>query len=201
MAWDNISDQAKLKIMYAYKDHAPRIAPPVNNRVNAQVHDQVPPDDPGPGNENDMFQDAYQEQNEGTDSTLLVQAAAQRTPVAASDLRRVLSSSKSKKGNKPNLHIETSVHELLYRVSAHRGFTDDRNSLVDRGANGGLAGSNMRVIASTDRSVDISGIDNHQMTGLRIVTAGGVVPTQRGDVIGIFHQYAHVPQGRTIHRG
>ena len=57
----------------------------------------------------------------------------------------------------------------------------------------------MRVITTTDRRVDISGIDNHQLTGLRIVTAGGVIPTQRGDVIGIFHQYASVPQGRSIH--
>jgi len=30
---------------------------------------------------------------------------------------------------------------------------------------------------------------------LRIVTAGGVIPTQRGEIIGIFHQYASVPQG------
>ena len=53
----------------------------------------------------------------------------------------------------------------------------------------------MRVIATTDRRVDISGIENHQMTGLKIVTAGGVIPTQQGEVIGIFHQYTSVPQG------
>lgn len=57
----------------------------------------------------------------------------------------------------------------------------------------------MRLINTTDRRVDISGIDNHQMTGLKIVTAGAVIPTQRGDSIGIFHQYAYVPQGKTIH--
>ena len=35
-------------------------------------------------------------------------------------------------------------------------------SLVDEGANGGVAGSDMRVIETyTDRKVDIRGIDNH----------------------------------------
>ena len=35
-------------------------------------------------------------------------------------------------------------------------------ALVDRGANGGLAGKEVRVIATTDRCVDISGIDMHE---------------------------------------
>ena len=37
-----------------------------------------------------------------------------------------------------------------------------QHSLVDREANGGVAGSDMRVIETyTDRKVDIRGIDNH----------------------------------------
>ena len=198
IAWDNISDQAKFKIMFAYKDRPLKPTNPVGNRLNAQVHDSLPVDDASP-NEGDTFLDAHQEPSDEADTTILVQAAAQKAPIAPSDLRRVLSSKKGKKSVKPTLHIETSVHELVYHVSNHRGFFDAQISLVDRGANGGLAGSNMRVLANTDRLVDISGIDNHQMTGLKIVTAGGVVPTQRGDVIDIFHQYAHVPQGRSIH--
>ena len=199
LAWDNISDQAKFKIMFAYKDHMvkPAVTSPAN-RINALVHDSTSSEDHA-HTDGEFFQDASQEPPDEAETTILVQAAAQKTPIAPSDLRRVLSSSKSKKNNKPNLHIETSVHELVYQVSNHRGYVDEQVSLVDRGANGGLAGSNMRVIATTDRLVDISGINNHQMTGLKIVTAGGVVPTQRGNVIGIFHQYAHVPQGRSIH--
>ena len=94
---------------------------------------------------------------------------------------------------------KANVHEVIsYTVSNHIG-SETNGSLVDRGANGGIAGNDVRIIATTDRSVDVSGIDNHQMTNLRIVTAGGVVPTQLGDVIVILHQYAHMPQGRTIH--
>ena len=37
------------------------------------------------------------------------------------------------------------------------------------------------------------------MTNLNVVSAGAVVPTQRGPVIGVFHQYASTPHGKTIH--
>lgn len=198
MAWDNISDQAKFKIMFAYKDHPPKPAIPTGTRLNVQVHESATLDEPFT-TDNDAFQDAHQEPSGEENTNLLIQAAAQKVSIAPSDIRRVMSTKNAKAPNKPNLHIETSIHELVYNVSNHRGYFDNQSSLVDRGANGGLAGANMRVIATTDRLVDISGIDNHQMTGLKIVTAGGVVPTQRGDVIGIFHQYAHVPQGRSIH--
>ena len=44
------------------------------------------------------------------------------------------------------------------------------HQLMDRGANGGLAGSDMRVIYKTHRKINISGIDNHEVTGLDVVT-------------------------------
>jgi hypothetical protein len=48
-----------------------------------------------------------------------------------------------------------------YRVSKHRG--DVASSLIDCGANGGLAGSDMRVISvDPSRKLTITGIDNHR---------------------------------------
>ena len=76
---------------------------------------------------------------------------------------------------------------------------DKPGSLIDRGANGGVAGADVRVIASTHRAVNVQGISEHQVTGLKIVTAGGVVQTQKGPVIAIFNQYAHIGTGKTIH--
>ena len=35
-------------------------------------------------------------------------------------------------------------------------------SLVDRGANGGLAGSDVRVLSISSRKCTVSGIDNHE---------------------------------------
>jgi len=181
MAWDSMSDQAKFKIIFAYKDHMMKSDSVTPDRRSVQAHETGSTDNGPTIVENDAFQDAHQGySSDDGDNTLLIQ-------------------NKGNKSKKPNLHVETSVHEMTYKVSNHRGYVDDHSSLIDRGANGGLAGSNMRIIATTDRRVDISGIDNHQMTNLKIVTAGGVVPTQRGEVLGIFHQYASVPQGRTIH--
>ena len=65
---------------------------------------------------------------------------------------------------------------MTYHVSSHN--RKDYGTLVDRGANGGIARSDVRVLSATDRTVDVSGIDNHQMTNLNIVTTGGVARSQ-----------------------
>ena len=64
--------------------------------------------------------------------------------------------------------------------------------LVDRGANGGLAGSDMHVIHKTHRKINIQGIDNHEVTGLDVVTAATLLNTSQGKVIGIFNEYAYL---------
>ena len=63
-----------------------------------------------------------------------------------------------------------------YTISNHKAsFT---GSLVDHGANGGIAGSDGRIVYNhtTPQYVYVCGIDSHQMTGLPIVTIGSVVP-------------------------
>ena len=93
-----------------------------------------------------------------------------------------------------NLH-----NHIVYDVSKHKA--SKHGSLIDRGANGGLAGSDVWIIQKdvAPRLVDVSGIDSHQVTNLPIVTVGGVVPSQRGPVIAIMHQYAYMGEGKTIH--
>ena len=70
---------------------------------------------------------------------------------------------------------------------------------MDRGANGGLAGSDMQVIYKTHRKINISGIDNHEVTGLDVVTAATLLNTSLGKVIGIFNEYAYLGKGSSIH--
>ena len=74
-----------------------------------------------------------------------------------------------------------------------------KSSLVDRGANGGIAGDDVRIISKTGKTVDIQGIDNHRINEIPIVTAGGVINTQKGPVIAIMHQYAYTGKGKSIH--
>ena len=84
-----------------------------------------------------------------------------------------------------------------YVISATRHILNA--SLIDRGANGGICGEDVRVISSSKRTVNIQGIDNHTISNVPIVSAGGVVDTQHGPVILVMHQYAHVGKGNTIH--
>ena len=60
----------------------------------------------------------------------------------------------------------------------------------DCGANGGLAGSDMRVIHKLQRKINIQGIDNHEVTGLDVVTPATLLNISQGKVIGIFNEYA-----------
>ena len=57
-----------------------------------------------------------------------------------------------------------------YRINKHqRQRKCSLGSLVDRGANGGILGSDARVIFTHLRKVNVTGIDNHQRDGLKIV--------------------------------
>ena len=104
----------------------------------------------------------------------------------ASDITKVLSAKRSRQ-------IQVCKHYIFQ----HANHTN--NQLVDRGANGGLAGSDMRVIYKTHRKINISGIDNHEVNGLDVVTAVTLLNTSLGKVIGIFNEYAHLGKGSSIH--
>jgi hypothetical protein len=67
-----------------------------------------------------------------------------------------------------------------YQISAHKT-KSHHGALVDRGANGGIAGSNVRIIST---------IDNHQLTKIKIGTVGSYADSHHGPVILIMHQYA-----------
>jgi hypothetical protein len=43
-------------------------------------------------------------------------------------------------------------------------------ALVDRGANGGIAGDDVWIFNCTGQQVDVQGIDNHQIVDISIVT-------------------------------
>jgi hypothetical protein len=75
-----------------------------------------------------------------------------------------------------------------------------RNSLIDRGANGGVAGDDVRIIFRTNRTVYFKGIDNHHVNNIGIGTVVGVVhvQTQHGPIIAIMHQYAFLSKGASI---
>jgi hypothetical protein len=60
-------------------------------------------------------------------------------------------------------------HKITYNVSL-QNITKKLDTLVDRGANGGLCGRDMRDITQSDRRINLTGIDNHEVVDLPIVT-------------------------------
>ena len=105
---------------------------------------------------------------------------------AASDISNVLSVRRSR---------QIQVYQRYH--FQHANHTNQQ--LVDCGANGGLAGSDMCVIHKTHRKINIQGIDNHEVTGLDVVTAATLLNTSQGKVIGIFNEYAYLGKGSSIH--
>jgi hypothetical protein len=125
-------------------------------------------------------------------ATLPINAAtgSTSTPLPHGDIRRVMSKSSKRMAN---------LTYIEYKVSYHKSACNQPFSLIDRSDNGGVAGTDVRVIFKTGRMVDIRGIDNHQYTNIDIGTVGGVVHTQKGYATAIMHQYALLNKGSTIH--
>jgi hypothetical protein len=128
------------------------------------------------------------EETQDEPESLLINAAKSsgNTKLPPGDIRRVISKASKR-----------YVNQCEYYISAHN--QSSPMSLVDRGANGGVAGADVRVIFKTHRHVDIKGIDNHQVTDVPIGTVGGVISTQKGPVIAVMHQYALLGKGSSIH--
>ena len=96
-----------------------------------------------------------------------------------------------------------NTHMEVYKCVTYNVSKTSRSahySLVDIGANGGVAGNDVRIIEKhPDKTVNIRGIDNHEVPSIPIVTAGGVTNTTVGEVILILHQHAYHPKCPTIH--
>ena len=104
----------------------------------------------------------------------------------ASDISNVLSVKRS-----------CQIQVCQCHLFQHANHTNQQ--LVDHGANGGLAGSDMRVLHKTHCNVNIQGIDNNESTGLDVVTAATLLNTSQGKIIGIFNEYAYLGKGSSIH--
>jgi hypothetical protein len=86
--------------------------------------------------------------------TLLINAAkgSRPSPLPPGDICRVLSK---------NSKRSVSLEQIEYKVSYHQASSGQSLSLLDRGANGGVAGTDVCVIFKTGCTADNRGIDNH----------------------------------------
>ena len=138
--------------------------------------------------------------------TAFLAHVTEHKPLSQADIRRVLSHTHKRPGPLPEKmitidgkrYIQADVHKITYNMSTGN-ITKSTSSLVDRGANGGMAGSDVRLLEASDRFADITGIDEHSLMNLRISTVSGVAQSHQGPVCLIMHQYAYHGKGKTIH--
>jgi hypothetical protein len=71
-------------------------------------------------------------------------------------------------------------------------------SLVDGGANRGLAGGDMRRIEMSFAKADVSGIGDTDLTDLAIGTFAAVIETTDGKIVGLFSQHADHGIGKSV---
>ena len=91
----------------------------------------------------------------------------------------------------------TMNHHFTYHVAqASQG---KHGSLVDIGANGGCAGSDVRILSRSSRKCTVTGIDSHELQGLDVVQCAALVETSHGIVNPIMNEYACYGKGHTIH--
>ena len=67
----------------------------------------------------------------------------------------------------------TINHHFTYHVA--QASQAKHGSLVDRGANGGLDGSDVRILSRSSRKCTVTGIDSHELQGLDVVQCAALV--------------------------
>ena len=91
---------------------------------------------------------------------------------------------------------KVNIHKTYRITQAH---ASSIASLIDRGANGGLAGADVRVLSRTLRKVSVTGIGEHEISGLDIVNCASLVNTNLGIIVLIMNEYAYYGRGNSIH--
>ena len=86
-----------------------------------------------------------------------------------------------------NTHRLSNVHTWTYHTYNAKHADSKYASLVDRGANGGIAGDDVYVHSLSDHTVNVTGIEEHQMPDLCIGTFLAVTRTNYGEVLLILY--------------
>ena len=137
-----------------------------------------------------------------TTTTPTVSAVSSTTP--NSDIRNLLSNSTSRESTSAPAQVVLNgrtytLSSCVRKYAVSRGTRSGTGALIDGGANGGLSGSDVTVLAETLNTADVTGIAENTLSKLKLCTVAALIQSHKGPIIGIFHQYAHLGKGKTIH--
>ena len=98
-------------------------------------------------------------------------------------------------------HYQIRRMNYAYHYTQHALHSEYQGALVDSGANGGMAGSDTRILATVPHAfVDITGVGGKVLQRLPIIQGASLVHMiDEGPIILIMSQYAHKPDSRSIH--
>ena len=105
---------------------------------------------------------------------------------------QVLCSQDSTPTPERNIYHHYTYHVVQASQAKH-------SSLVDRGANGGLAGSDERILSRSSRKWTVTCLDSHELQGFDVVQCAALVETKYGIVNLIMNESACYGKGHTIH--
>ncbi|EEC44015.1 predicted protein [Phaeodactylum tricornutum CCAP 1055/1] len=202
--WNQLSDDAKAILQgLSAPDKGPTRSGDVSQRaLEANTHAKISNDN-GEFNRSEpdnQQAEAFHDCDQTTE--LLAHLTDRVSHMGDGDIQKVLAASRRTPINctqsSDNRQQSVQLNVLEYQVSRH-SVENKTAALVDRGANGGLAGCDVKVVNKTGRSASITGINEHTLSDLDIVTAAGFVESHKGPIIVIMHQYAYLGKGKTIH--
>jgi hypothetical protein len=139
-----------------------------------------------------------------TDAMSVLTAPAAPAP-PGSVIRDVLSSNSKKKQTEssttPDGKVCTREANNVTLKCQVRNYetTLAAGSLVDGGANGGLAGSDVRRVEMTLAKADVSGIADNDLKDLGVGTFAALIETTEGEIVGLFAQHADCGIGKSVH--
>ena len=195
--WETLSESTKQMIIEHNKKVKLHNPTPYPNGSKTKPNPTLGKSTPAPKQVHQHSQDEPTEESPSDTSTqTLVNKCLAESGIDPTDIQNVMSVSHAKRdisSHASSRQIQTHQRYIFARVN------QSNHHLIDRGANGGLAGADMRAIHTTPRKINIVGIDDHELTGLNVVTAAALLDTQKGPIIGVFHEYAHLGKGRSIH--
>ena len=195
--WETLSESTKQMVIEHNKKVKLNNPTPYTGGSKAKPNPTLGKPNPAPQQVHQHSQDdAKEEPPPDTPAQTLVNKCLADSGIDPTDIQNVMSVSHAKR----NISSHDSSRKIhIHQIYVFTRVNQSNNHLIDRGANGGLAGADMRVIHTTPRQINIVGIDDHELTGLHVVTAAALLDTQKGPIIGIFHEYAHLGKGKSIH--
>jgi len=101
--------------------------------------------------------------------------------------------------SKPKKNRKSKCRPNKIHASKHAIKRSKRGTLADQGANGGMLGNDAKVIFKRNKTVDVTGVDNHELNALPMVDATAKAIADKGPVILVLRNCAYHGLNRTLH--